>query len=382
MKLASKASKDSPAAPPTGIFLTWLGIGFVAVLAVLYGYLGSPLSAIAIGLIALALIVVVFFVPQHVPLSSVGNGVTAVSWTVTFFVVYRTGGISSPAIVWCFLHPITTYLSSGRRSAVFWSFLSTAQLVLFFSADRFGIRYHHDLTPYTSNLLRTLGFLSCILGTVILIAGAESARQASQTAMDQANKALERQRILGDMHDGVGSQLLGLMIQVRAKKIDDERLLQGLNSCLDDLKLIVDSLDPTERSFEVAIAELRTRMEPRCAAAGIELTWTLEPDPPAISAEQTLQVLRALQELTTNALRHAKTERIEVVLGRRSGDMHTYEVLVRDYGVGFDPEKPTRTGRGMTSLRTRAQRLGGEFLVTRNDPGMTLGIAFPVHSGT
>ena len=337
-----------PRRTAAGIFLTWLGIGFVATLAILYGYLGSHISAIAIGVIALSLVFVVFFVPQDVPLATVGNGVNAVSWLVTFLVVYRTAGVSSPAIVWCFLHPITAYLCSGRRSAAVWSVLSTAQIALIFAAERLGLTYRRDLTPYTANLLRTLGFLSCILGTVILIAGAESARQASQGAMDQANKALERQRILGDMHDGVGSQLLGLMIQVRAKKIDEERLLQGLNSCLDDLKLIVDSLDPVERSFEVAIAELRDRMEPRCAAAGIDLAWTLEPDLPAISPEQTLQVLRALQELTTNALRHAKTDRIEVSLGRRKYDKHTYEVLVKDYGIGFDPDAPTRTGRGMT----------------------------------
>lgn len=374
----AKLGVSVPRRTTTGLVLTWLGIAVVAAIAVVYAVLGSPIGGLAVSSVAVALVLVTFVVPQNVPLAVVGNGVTSVSWAMTYVAAYRTGGISSPAIVWCFMHPITTYLSSGRRSAMVWTGLSALQLAVIFAADDFGVQVHHDLSDYSASVLRNFGFLTCVLGTVVLIAGAESARRASDAAVAEARKTLERQRLLGDMHDGIGSQLLGLMIQVRAKQIDDDRLLQGLNSCLDDLKLIVDSLDPVDRSFDVAVAELRARMEPRCAAAGVELAWRLEEPSPAIDAEQTLQVLRVLQEAMTNALRHARTDRIEVSLGRCTDAPACYEVIVRDHGVGFDVAAPPRTGRGLTSLRSRAQRLGGDLRVHPAEPGTAVSVRFPL----
>jgi signal transduction histidine kinase len=209
-----------------------------------------------------------------------------------------------------------------------------------------------------------------------VLAGTEGVKRISREATDRANRAAERERILGDMHDGVGSQLLGLMIQVRAKRIDDERLLRGLGDCLDDLKLIVDSLDPAERPFAVAIAELRTRMEPRCDAVGVELNWSIDDEPWPVNAEQTIQILRALQEMTNNALRHSHTDRIDVCLHRIPESNDRFEVGVRDYGTGFDLALVSRSGRGMTSLRTRAQRLAGELIVEPESPGTMVSLRF------
>ena len=225
---------------------------------------------------------------------------------MTFVVAARTGGFQSPALVWSFIHPITTYVACGKRSAQIWAVLCTSQVGVFFVFEQVGVHFTEDLALTTVTVLRAVGFVGCILTNIGLIAAIEGVRVASQEAMDQANRTIERERILGDMHDGVGSQLLGLIIQVRARKIDDQDLLHGLTNCLDDIRLIVDSLDPIERSFNVAMGEFRSRLEPKCSAAGITLDWALDPALP-LSPEQTLQVLRAVQEMTTNAIRHPRT---------------------------------------------------------------------------
>lgn len=374
-KLLSRRTKS-------GVVATRVGLVVAVLLAILYAYLGSLWSGVGIGLIAFAIAATTFLLPDSVPLSLVAGMLIGLTWVVSWFVCYRTGGIASPAIVWSFFHPLTAYLVMGRRWAVGWMGLSAAHISVFVVVRELNWGVAHDLSPTASNALRTSGFIVCIFAVALVIIGAESVRNATQHAVDEATRTLERQRILTDMHDGLGSQLLGLMIQVRAKRIDDERLLQGLTACMDDLKLIVDSLDPAERTFETAVGELRARIEPRCEAAGIELKWTVEPGPPHINAERTLQVLRALQEMTTNALRHSGTKTMHVSLGRVSESPGLYEVSVRDFGNGIDPKKSSSSGRGMTSLKTRAQRLGGEFAVgpdpDASQPGTTARICFPL----
>jgi signal transduction histidine kinase len=366
----------------SGVILTRVGIVLAAALGILFAYLGSPISGLAIGSMALTLTIVTTVVPDHVPLRVVANIFTAQACVVFLIVSFRTGGLTSPAIVWCFFHPITSYLVAGRRSAIAWTGVSAAQIALFAMADRLKISVSHDISPKASNVILIAGFLICVLHVALVLAGSESVKRVAQEATDRTNRAAERERILGDMHDGVGSQLLGLMIQVRAKRIDDERLLLGLGDCLDDLRLIVDSLDPIERPFAVAIAELRARMEPRCDAVGVSLNWSTDDEPWPVSAEQTIQILRALQEMTNNALRHSKTERIDVWLHQSKANIGSksnigaFEVGVRDYGTGFDLASVSRSGRGMTSLRTRAQRLAGELVVTSEVPGTTVALRF------
>ena len=364
----------------TGIVIAWLGVLCTSSTAILYAYLGSPVSGAAIAAMTVPLLLLHLAVRRGLSLTILGNAFTVAAWVMTFVVASRTGGFQSPALVWAFIHPITTYVACGKRSAQVWAGLSALQVAAFFAFDQLGFRTAQDLAPTTSTVLRAVGFIGCILTNMALIAVIEGVRVASQAAQDEANRTIERERILGDMHDGIGSQLLGLILQVRAKRIDDERLIHGLYSCLDDVRLIVDSLDPIERPFEVSLGEFRSRLEAKCAAAGIDVQWSVDLTGVHITPEQTLQIQRALQEMSSNAIRHAHSERIDVTVRptQHEGQKRNFEVVVRDYGVGFDRAQLPRTGRGMTSLQTRAQRLGGSFSVEGVSPGTQMTVRFPL----
>jgi signal transduction histidine kinase len=361
------------------IVISRVGVVATAVTALMFAYLGSPWSGVAIGSILIPLLSAPFAVRRSVPLSTVANVTTGITWVVTFVVAARTGGFASPALMWAFFHPITTYVVCGRRTATVWSALGVGQIMSFYVAERAGAVATQDLAPSTADLLRMVGFVGCILTLIALIAAIEGVRAASQAQVDDARRLIERQRILGDMHDGVGGQLLGMMVQARAGQLDDEQLVNGLTSCLDDLRLIVDSLDPVERPFDVAVAELRARLEPRCTAAGVTLTWTVHAPTRPLGPDAMLQVLRALQEMTTNALRHSGTASIDVTM--RPHGIAAYEVAVRDHGVGFDPENPARSGRGLPSLQARARRLGGRLSLERCRPGMRVALVFETPPG-
>lgn len=352
------------------ILQSLMGLFFTLTMGALYAVFGSPWSGAAISLITLALLGVPFAIRRGVSTVWIGNGTLGLTWVATAVVACRSGGAASPALVWCFLLPLMAYLACGMRWVVVWSVLSSLLLLAFFLAGLEGVAFAQDFSPALLSMLRVSGYAGVVLAVLEVLFVVENVRVATQDALLRANQTLERQRILADMHDGVGGQLMGLIHQA------PDRLVPGLQSCLDDLRLIVDSMDPVDRPLEAALAELRARLQPRCDAAGVELAWTTALPPTAQwTPTTTLQLLRALQEMLSNALAHAQARRIEVAI---SSDAKALMLSVRDDGVGFDADRPPRAGRGLKSLRARAQKLDGQVRHTPAAPGTRVVLTCPI----
>ncbi|HYE47207.1 MAG TPA: ATP-binding protein [Caulobacter sp.] len=188
----------------------------------------------------------------------------------------------------------------------------------------------------------------------------------------------ERQRILRDMHDGIGGQLTGLILQAKARKLTGGRLVSALEDSLSDLRLMVESLDQSEATLEAALGAFRGRIEPRCEAAGARLVWrigdvgsTRDLGPAAI-----LQIYRLLQEACANALRHAAPTAITVTLSRPLDAPELVEISLADDGAGFDPAT-VKGGVGLRSMRLRAERIGGRLDFASGPDGTRVSLRFP-----
>lgn len=169
--------------------------------------------------------------------------------------------------------------------------------------------------------------------------------------------AHERQRLLEDMHDGLGSSLMSALrvVEQRNASVDVAQLLR---ECIDDLKLTIDSLEPDSADLLLLLATLRYRLGPRLEAAGITLAWEVEDVPPLqwLDPQGALHVLRILQEVFTNILKHGNATVIRVQTYAVDG---TVMVRVHDNGAPFDPAtvSPTSAGRGLVNLHRRAQAI-------------------------
>lgn len=182
----------------------------------------------------------------------------------------------------------------------------------------------------------------------------------------------ERGRIMRDMHDGIGGQLLGLLLQARSRKLSDDALIGGLEQSLDDLRLVVDSLEQGEGSLTGALGAFRGRIEPRCEAAGVELDWRIEDvgATPNIGPDKTLQIYRILLEACTNALKHGSPTRIGVSLTRVQDRI---EIALVDDGRGFSAASPA-PGRGLSNMRVRAQRIGAALSIESGTSGTRIAL--------
>lgn len=186
----------------------------------------------------------------------------------------------------------------------------------------------------------------------------------------------ERQRLMEDMHDGVGSSLLGALRLVEAGRRDDIDIALILKTCIDDLKLAIDSMEPVETDLLLLLGTLRFRLAPRLEDSGIRLNWLVQDLPPLewIDQRSGLHVLRILQEGFTNIMKHAAAS-VVTVATRTDGD--DVVVTLSDNGRGFDPAAAV-AGRGLGNMRRRAAALGGEITLNSGPEGTTLNLRLPV----
>ncbi len=190
----------------------------------------------------------------------------------------------------------------------------------------------------------------------------------------ERNQALagERSRIMRDMHDGIGGQLVAAI--ALASRPDAARELDGLlHEALDDLRMMIDSLEATEADLLTALGMLRMRVTNRFAAAGIEFRWEVTDVPPiaGFGPEQVLQLMRIVQEAFANVLKHAGAHTITV--RTRTAQLATGEpaiaVEIEDDGRGMQSGRAA--GRGLANMRRRAQALAAEIEIGPGPRGGT-----------
>lgn len=188
---------------------------------------------------------------------------------------------------------------------------------------------------------------------------------------------LERQRIMADMHDGLGSSLLSALVAVEQGNMSHDKVVEVLRECVDDLRLVIDSLEPVGHDLVSLLATMRYRLGKRLQTGGLKLDWDVQDLPPLAWLEppDALHVLRLMQEALNNVLKHAQASRVRMVT-RHHGSY--VEIRVEDDGAGFDLQT-IQHGRGLKSQIKRAQRLGGKLRID-STPGMgtRLSLRLPV----
>ncbi|QDH35742.1 ATP-binding protein [Porphyrobacter sp. YT40] len=203
----------------------------------------------------------------------------------------------------------------------------------------------------------------------------EASYEAQKQLLRREVMLVERQRIVRDMHDGIGGQLLGLMMQVRGGGASPVEVEEGLQASIADLRLIVDSMDSAEEGLAETLRSFEHRVRPQVEAAGMALDFIAEVDEGIdLGPRPTLQVLRILQEAVTNAMRHSGARRIAVESSAPAGG--PIRIAIRDDGSGL-PEG-YRRGRGLTSMETRAAQLRADFTLASGPEGTRLMLEVPL----
>ena len=191
--------------------------------------------------------------------------------------------------------------------------------------------------------------------------------------------AEERARLMRDVHDGVGGQLVSTLALVEGGETGADAVAESIRGALEDLRLVIDSLEPTEDDLLAVLASVRSRLEPRLARHGLRFAWQVT-DLPAVHGfgpEMALQAMRIVQEAVTNIVKHARAHTVTVRTGESAADDARSGVFIEvvDDGSGIATDAPR--GRGLANMARRANSLGGTVSVRSDSTGTVVRLWLP-----
>lgn len=193
--------------------------------------------------------------------------------------------------------------------------------------------------------------------------------QVARLEREQA-VAVERRRIMQDLHDGLGSQMFTALLRVERGAFDADELAQVLRDCIADMRLTFEVTAPDEADFRTTLGNFRFRWDGLLHDAGLATDWNFDglPDAIVMAPAVALQLLRVAQEALTNVLKHAHASRVRAALRTDSGWL---ELSIEDDGCGFlAHERPPDRARGLSNMLHRADQLGATLDVD-SQPGRT-----------
>jgi signal transduction histidine kinase len=200
--------------------------------------------------------------------------------------------------------------------------------------------------------------------------------------------AEERARIARELHDIVAHAVSVMVLQVGAVR----------HKLPDSLAEDRDALTGVERAGRTALAEMRRllaamrddgdeaelvpqpgldgldSLREEIGRAGLPVELHVDGDPFPLPRGIDLSAYRIVQEGLTNALRHARAAKADVIVRYRPGEL---QLEVRDDGVGSSTTDGL--GHGLVGIRERVKIFGGEMTAgTANGGGFVLNTRLPL----
>lgn len=189
--------------------------------------------------------------------------------------------------------------------------------------------------------------------------------QASRESLARASRDAERLRIARELHDLLGHDLVALHLELEtARHLPDakvrvhlERAHEVARGLLADVRKAVSSLrEDDDKDIVGDVRAIVSRVhEPRVHLDMPEALAVRE-------AERANAVVRCVQEIVTNSIKHAAADNLWIAIVPHRGFL---ELTARDDGRGGAAPNP---GNGLAGMRERMEKLGGE-LVLETQPG-------------
>jgi len=196
------------------------------------------------------------------------------------------------------------------------------------------------------------------------LARANAELRATRSLLEETSRQNERTRIARELHDVLGHDLtaLGLQLEV-ATHVPPERVVAHLNKAqevstrlLGNVRDVVGAMRETPGP-DLATA-LRTLVE---GVSGLDVHLEMPADLHVDDGARCQCVLRCVQEILTNALRHAHAKNLWI---RITLEDDAIVLDARDDGCGA---AEVRAGHGLRGMRSRLEEMGG-FLRVAAEP--------------
>lgn len=198
-----------------------------------------------------------------------------------------------------------------------------------------------------------------VKNTESLLTVARMASNASETRQQAVLE--ERRRIMHDLHDSVGAQLMTLM-----HTVPDPEHKQAARLALTTLRETIRlSQKPSPLRLAENIADWREEINNRAEAAAVRLVWRQDKglENCLLCPRRALELSQVIREAVSNALKHAEPATLEVGFARSARKLHVF--IINDGKIS--PPENWQAGTGLNSMRERVRALDGEIAFHRLD---------------
>jgi len=191
--------------------------------------------------------------------------------------------------------------------------------------------------------------------------------------------AEERERLMRDMHDGIGGQLISVvsLLQEHNGNVFN-KVREKVQLSLIDLRFVIDSLDPLLNDLPTLLGMMRMRLVDQLESANIELEWSVTelPELENMGPRCSLHIMRIVQEAITNSIKHSGSKKMTLATGVENELIY---IDIIDYGIGFDVSSIAEAGsRGIKNMHYRASQLNASLHFSSSDNGVLMRLLLPI----
>jgi PAS domain S-box-containing protein len=197
----------------------------------------------------------------------------------------------------------------------------------------------------------------------------------------------ERSRIARELHDDIGQRLAVLSIDLDAlaraggapategrQKIEGAR--EEVVSIATDVQALSHRLHPARLEYLGIAAAAAALCREVSRDRDLEITFHAESVPEGVSRNVAVCLYRVLQEALQNAIKHSGTRKIDVTV---RGGVDQIELIVRDFGAGFEVSTTEGRGLGLISMKERARAVRGRLaILSEAQHGTTIHASVPL----
>jgi signal transduction histidine kinase len=194
----------------------------------------------------------------------------------------------------------------------------------------------------------------------------------------------ERRRLSRELHDETGQALTSILLGLKSleEARDTDRFADALAKLrelvtvtLQDVRRLAVELRPKALD-DFGLAPALERLTSSFAEqTGIETHLEARLPEGRLPSETETVLYRVVQEALTNIVKHARADRVSIVLQGRPGKV---TAVIEDDGRGFSPDQENANGLGLVGMRERVALLGGRVEVESSSAGTTIVVEVPV----
>jgi PAS domain S-box-containing protein len=203
--------------------------------------------------------------------------------------------------------------------------------------------------------------------------------QASISAQEE-----EKSKISRELHDNVNQILMSAKLFMDTAKRTPAQVNELLNKAIEYQLLALHEIRELSKSLSTmhvkttglreSVTDIVHNMETlQHLDVNFEFDDRVEGK---LTSDEKLMVFRVIQEQTSNIIKYAKAAKVELKVSEEKGIV---SLLVRDDGVGFDPNAKKSKGIGFINITSRADAYNGKVTIESSPGnGCTVKLNFPI----